>query len=83
MYQLKKSKRMEHFIDPSNLLDFTGISLYLVYAANHFIEFNSDGDLDLLLTLSMMAGVLRGIISLFNLHSSTRFVMEMMILITK
>ena len=74
---------MEHFKDPSNILDFTGISLYLVFAANHFIEFNSDGTLEYFLTVSMMAGVMRGIIALFNLHSSTRFIMEMMILIFK
>ena len=77
------SDRMDHFKDPSNILDFAGISLYLVFAANHFIDFNSDGTLEYFLTISMMAGVMRGIIALFNLHSSTRFIMEMMILILK
>jgi len=84
VFQIRQlSDRMDHFKDPSNILDFAGISLYLVFAANHFIDFNSDGTLEYFLTVSMMAGVMRGIIALFNLHSSTRFIMEMMILILK
>ena len=83
MYQMCHSGLYKYFGDLSNILDFTGISLYLLFASSHFFAIDSDGTYEYFLTVSIMLGVMRGIIAFFNLKSSTRFIMEMVILITK